>query len=98
MNRNQKIIIQSFGLALVETAIYTGVVDGLVALDELRGPRNQYEGVVPFPSSPGDAPVGSSQLGTPVWDNLIIAAGSYIDSLFGPISYPEIRIDTILFT
>ncbi len=58
-----------------------------------------YKGVIDAlgPSIP-DAPVGTSQLGTPVWDNLIIKGGSYVDTINGPTTYNDMRIDSCLIT
>lgn len=45
-----------------------------------------------------DDPVGTSELGTPVWDRLIIKGDSYVDRTLGNITYDDIILDTVLMT
>lgn len=40
----------------------------------------------------------TSDLGTPVWDTLIIQGGSYEDRTYGNITYEDFRMDTVLMT
>lgn len=98
MTNQQKIIIQSFGLQAVQTGVYAGVIRGIEALNKIPNQRtNQYGGKLPVPGTP-DSPIYTSALGTPIWDTLIIKAGSYIDTTFGKTDYPDIRLDTCLIT
>lgn len=45
-----------------------------------------------------DTPVGTSKLNTPVYDNLIIQAGSYLNEDGQTVEYDELRLDIVLFT
>lgn len=40
----------------------------------------------------------TSDLGTPVWDTLIIKGDTYEDRTYGTITYEDFRIDTVLMT
>lgn len=105
MNNQQKIIIQSFGLPLAEIGMYVGTIGALRAIDRARGIKdnNQYvgkTGTPPLSDYPDRSPAGAitSVLGTPVFDNLVIAAGSYTDSVLGVQKYQTLRLDSAIIT
>lgn len=57
----------------------------------------QINKVDPTVYSP-DPAIATSFLGTPVYSNLTIRAGSFVDPVNGQtIKYPDLRIDTVLF-
>lgn len=101
MEQQKKIIIQAFGLQAVETGVYAGVINGIVGATKLQSyaktNNNEYDGALPQ-KAVADPTIGTSQLGTPIWDNLVIKAGSYIDTVYGPVNYEELRLDSILIT
>ncbi len=94
----QKIIIQAFGLTHVKILAYAGVIGAIeIASLHQKSTLNEYNGLLPEALTP-DSAVDQSVLGTPVFDNLIIAAGNYIDTTYGPTSYNELRLDSCLIT
>jgi hypothetical protein len=51
-----------------------------------------------LPNTPTlDKPIKTSELGTPVYSNLVIASGNYTDIYGNVINYPSIEVDTVLF-
>jgi hypothetical protein len=99
LTAKQKIIIQTFGLPLAEIGVYAAGVGILRAREATRGgPDKQiYLGKTGTPNQP-DEPIASSVLGTPVFDNLIIQAGKYTDSVLGAQSYVALRLDSAIIT
>lgn len=99
ISTQQKIIIQSFGLQAAEIGLYAGRIGALRARDALRGGLNVngYEGKTGTPPLP-DEPIGKSILGTPVFDNLVIKAGSYTDTVLGVQKYFTMRLDSAIIT
>jgi hypothetical protein len=100
MNKNQKIVIQSFGLQAVQVLEYSGVIAGLVLGEELGSNRgSDYNGKLPQ-APQGDTPLTMlSDLGTPMWDNLVIQGDTYTDTNTGnAVTYPNVTLNTILIT
>lgn len=109
MTNNQKIIIDFFGLSNVQTVSRIGVLGTTyivqpterLALNAITGTAdsriNQYKGKTGTQNTP-DQYADKSILGTPVWDNLTISKGSYVDSTYGNTSYNEMRLDSVLMT
>lgn len=100
LNQQQKIIIQSFGLQVAETLVYTGRIRALVARDRLRGGTdlNQYAGKTGTPPIPDENVFGNSVLGTPIFDTLIIEAGKYTDTVLGLQTFNKIQLDSAIIT
>lgn len=92
---SQKIIIEAFGMQNVVVKPY--VIGAAKDSINLAG-YAAYAGLMPKPNSLGDAAQYTSVLGTPVWDTLIIKAGSYVDYKGDTTTYNEMRIDNVLMT
>lgn len=93
-----KIIIQAFGLSHVKILAYSGAIGALEAFSNFsKGNSNDYNGLLPDGGEPNIAN-DTSVLGTPVFDNLIIASGNYIDTTYGLTTYNQIRLDACLIT
>jgi hypothetical protein len=91
------IVIDSFGLQKVLLNQYLKGVN--VIKSKLGQPAQQtdYNGKIGT-FFEQDKPIGTSVLGTPIWDYLIIAGDTYQDRILGTVTYEEQRIDTILIT
>lgn len=59
---------------------------------------NEYKGLVPNRNITPDNFDINSTIGTAVFDNLVIAAGKYVDSTYGAQAYNETRLDNVLIT
>lgn len=82
----------------IQDALYDGIITSLSDSKELQKPKqNQFNGKTGATQSQDESD-GTSILGTPVWGRLVIKAGTYFDSLLGQQSYPQMTLDTVLFT
>ncbi len=79
-------------MAAVKTSIHIGAQ---ISGNLLRG--DLLRATMPFPP-PQDTPVGWSDLGTPVFDNLIIQSGSYTTPTGQNVSYDEQTFNSALIT
>lgn len=77
---------------------YQGIIKGITELNSLNPNQHPYNGKTGNTQSQ-DEPDGYSVLGTPVWGRLVVKSGSYFDTNTGNlITYPNITLDTVLFT
>lgn len=83
----------------LQIGVYAGRIGALSARDRLRGNINinEYAGKT-GEAVEQDLPIAKSVLGTPVFDNLVIRAGSYTDTVLGIQRYGEIRLDSAIIT
>ena len=99
-----KMIIQSYGLAAVQTAIYKPQIDGLVT-DATKGKDNTISVndknfVVPKPEVFSNPSTGAqSDFGTPVFSNLVLKAREYLDSEGNTVKTfkNDVVLNTVLF-
>lgn len=92
----KSIIIDQFGVSKLALSTYLkGVNYAKSKLNEKH--ETNYNGKLPAVGAQ-DTPLGTSILGTPVWDYLAIEGGSYVDRVLGTVTYDAVRIDTILIT
>jgi len=91
MNNNQKIIIEAFGLTAVKTLPHIGIGVG-----NNIASQNVYKATVPKQQGQ-DIANGISVLGTPVFDNLMIKAGSY-EVNGQTVDYDTMTFDSVLIT
>ncbi|HWY13258.1 MAG TPA: DUF6046 domain-containing protein [Bacteroidia bacterium] len=94
ISEGRAIIIDQFGLSKLALNTYLRGVDFAKSKLE-KSNKTDYNGKVPV-AQRQDFPLSTSALGTPLWDYLIIRGGTYTDRLRGQITYPDIRIETVL--
>lgn len=79
---------------LTTIAKYQAGVRIVTALGQVKIENTDY----PQQTAIRDNPIKSSQLGTPVYSNLQIQGGSYLDIYGNLINYNGVEVDTVLFT
>lgn len=89
--KNPKIILSSFGLKTIKPVAF-----GLGSLLTSRKINAGVDRDFQVGEFEGDEAIATSYLGTPVFTNLIIEPGSYIDNDGLTIDYEGITIDTVL--
>jgi hypothetical protein len=82
----------------LDDAVHVGIIGALELTNNTTVNTNQYIGKTHSPAFQDDSD-GTSALGTPVWGRLVIKGGQYIETNTGKtVTYPNITLDTILFT
>jgi hypothetical protein len=93
-SEGKSIIIDTFGLQKVELNAYLKGTEFIKnVLHERR--ETSYKGKTPAVGKQDDI-IGHSELGTPMWDTLIIKGDTYEDRTYGTVTYPDIQINTVL--
>jgi len=95
IDNGREIIISKFELEKVELNMY---LKGTEFIKSKLAEKNDtsYNGKLPQINQAQDDIIQFSELGTPMWDTLIIKGDSYVDRTYGNISYPDIQINTCL--
>jgi len=95
--KEKLILINAFGLSPLVSAIkdVPGVLNAKANSLAPKSPNNYN---ISQKSTTPDPYLYIGSLGTPVWSNLEIESGSYIDNNGNTVSYPGVQIDTVLIT
>ena len=93
MNK-QKYRLQAFGLEVLNTVRYFPGVAAVASANEVPPSKNNY--TIDKSTITQDTPLYIGSLGTPVFADLDISNGSYVDNQGRTVDYPGIVIDAVL--
>lgn len=92
---NSELILKTYGLEALRTIQYGAGVSAAIARSQVRNNTNPYTQMA---DNEQDQPLYKSALGTPVFCNLEIQAGSWTDSNGVKHDWPFLQFDTVLLT
>jgi hypothetical protein len=102
MGATETFIINSSGLAargLAKGAAYALLeFANLKNVNVINGQVNPYDANIPPQNFDADTPLKKSALGTPIYTNLVIGKGSFVDNAGVTQSWEDIEIDNIIMS